>query len=206
MHDVRDAVNTLMDISDRPENHVNTVTAKRKLKYNADLINQKIFIDSEVNVDVFGNYVRAVEESLRVKWRFRPNAADLPARLGLLNPAEVIWELVPFSFVADWFLPIGDYLSALDAPMRFSHVGGTIGHRLQTKMTTLATRVNQTNLVWGGFAGHGSLIRVTRAKMNSAPAVSLNDLMFEAKLGASRVTSAVSLLTQQLSRLERGRH
>lgn len=32
--------------------------------------------------------------------------------LGLLNPAEVVWELVPYSFVVDWFLPIGSYLSA----------------------------------------------------------------------------------------------
>jgi hypothetical protein len=28
------------------------------------------------------------------------------------DPAVVAWELVPFSFVADWFLPIGDYLQA----------------------------------------------------------------------------------------------
>jgi len=35
------------------------------------------------------------------------------AQLGITNPANVIWELVPFSFVADWFLPIGDFLSSL---------------------------------------------------------------------------------------------
>lgn len=34
------------------------------------------------------------------------------AQLGLLNPELVAWELVPFSFVADWFLPIGSYLEA----------------------------------------------------------------------------------------------
>jgi len=32
--------------------------------------------------------------------------------LGLTNPATVAWELLPGSFVADWFLPIGDYLAA----------------------------------------------------------------------------------------------
>lgn len=30
--------------------------------------------------------------------------------LGLTDPATVVWELVPYSFVADWFIPIGDYL------------------------------------------------------------------------------------------------
>jgi hypothetical protein len=31
---------------------------------------------------------------------------------GLANPASVAWELVPWSFVADWFIPIGSYLDA----------------------------------------------------------------------------------------------
>lgn len=33
--------------------------------------------------------------------------------LGLLNPASVAWELLPFSFVVDWFIPIGTYLDVL---------------------------------------------------------------------------------------------
>jgi len=32
--------------------------------------------------------------------------------LGLLDPELLVWELLPFSFVADWFLPIGSYLEA----------------------------------------------------------------------------------------------
>jgi hypothetical protein len=30
--------------------------------------------------------------------------------LGFINPLSVIWELVPFSFVIDWFFPVGDFL------------------------------------------------------------------------------------------------
>lgn len=33
--------------------------------------------------------------------------------LSLLNPALVAWELVPYSFVIDWFLPIGEWLDNL---------------------------------------------------------------------------------------------
>lgn len=36
------------------------------------------------------------------------------ALLGLLNPSAVVWEAVPFSFVADWFIPVGTYLEALN--------------------------------------------------------------------------------------------
>ncbi len=34
-------------------------------------------------------------------------------QLGLLDPLSVAWEVVPYSFVVDWFLPIGTYLSVL---------------------------------------------------------------------------------------------
>lgn len=33
--------------------------------------------------------------------------------LGVINPISVAWELVPFSFAVDWFLPIGQYLQSL---------------------------------------------------------------------------------------------
>lgn len=35
--------------------------------------------------------------------------------LGLQNPATIAWELVPFSFVVDWFVPIGDWLDSFSA-------------------------------------------------------------------------------------------
>lgn len=34
-------------------------------------------------------------------------------RYGLVNPASIGWELVPFSFVVDWFYPIGQWLDTL---------------------------------------------------------------------------------------------
>lgn len=30
--------------------------------------------------------------------------------LGLTNPAEIAWEVVPYSFVVDWFIPVGTYI------------------------------------------------------------------------------------------------
>jgi len=36
-------------------------------------------------------------------------------QLGLTNPALVAWELVPFSFVFDWFVQVGDWLTAATA-------------------------------------------------------------------------------------------
>lgn len=43
---------------------------------------------------------------------------------GLVNPAALAWELVPFSFVVDWFVPVGGVLNALSATSGLTFVGG----------------------------------------------------------------------------------
>lgn len=55
---------------------------------------------------------------------------DLPAlressRLGLLNPLQVGWDLIPFSFVVDWFVPVANMLEALDATVGTRFISGT---------------------------------------------------------------------------------
>lgn len=45
-------------------------------------------------------------------------------RVGLVNPVSLAWDLLPFSFVVDWVLPLGDVAFALSAPVGTSFVGG----------------------------------------------------------------------------------
>lgn len=202
MLDVKTAVEVLMDAADRPANMVGNVHASMKIPLRQSQTNVSIF-QEDTGYNILGDQEKYGEESLRVNWRFRPNSLDLPARFGMINPLEVVWELVPFSFVADWFLPIGDYLSALDVPMRFSHVGGSVGTRISTKAYTIATRAQASTDTFSGFTGHSDYVKVTRTALTAMPSLELNKLSFQASLGANRVTSAVSLLSQQLSRLKR---
>lgn len=45
-------------------------------------------------------------------------------QLGLTNPAGVMWELLPFSFVVDWFIPIGQTLEHASLPFYMDCLGG----------------------------------------------------------------------------------
>jgi hypothetical protein len=59
--------------------------------------------------------------------RIDPNGAGLRSlnQLGLLNPLSLAWELASWSFVIDWFCPIGSVLQALAAPVGLSFVDGS---------------------------------------------------------------------------------
>lgn len=46
------------------------------------------------------------------------------SQLGLINPLAVAWEVVPFSFLLDWFMPVGNVLEALTARAGLSFVTG----------------------------------------------------------------------------------
>lgn len=127
--------------------------------------------------------------------------ADLPGRFGLLNPLEVIWELVPFSFVADWFLPIGDYLSALDASSRFTHEGGSWGQRREIVMDYKMTRHGLTPPSKDSGKAMTTSLYIARDPMASMPTPTLAGLAFQPKLGIARTISGIALLSQQLSRL-----
>ncbi|DAD52293.1 TPA_asm: maturation protein [ssRNA phage SRR6960799_12] len=47
------------------------------------------------------------------------------SEVGVTNPVEVVWEMLTLSFVADWFLSIGDWCAALDATVPFTFIGGS---------------------------------------------------------------------------------
>lgn len=60
----------------------------------------------EYTESFFGKHIAKVQADVTV---VNPNLYLLQ-KLGLLNPASIAWELVPFSFMVDWFGNIGDVI------------------------------------------------------------------------------------------------
>jgi len=52
--------------------------------------------------------------------------ADQIDGFGLFNPASIAWELVPFSFVVDWFVPVGNLLAAATSTIGLDYIAGYI--------------------------------------------------------------------------------
>lgn len=78
--------------------------------------------------------------------------------LGLSSPLSSIWELIPFSFVADWLLPIGDTFSRLEDKLglhetvRSHSLTNFVYSTRQTASLNASGHVASTNYPgWGGL-------------------------------------------------------
>lgn len=60
-----------------------------------------------------------------------PSVRTLNA-LGLANPLLTAWELTPFSFVVDWFMPISDILAYLSSNLGLKNVY-RVDHRVVSR-------------------------------------------------------------------------
>lgn len=75
-------------------------------------------------------------------------------RAGLLNPAVVAWELMPFSFVIDWAVPIGDYLDNLTATVGLSFTNTYRSHQavIEVNAKSDIDEATQKPAKFNGFA------------------------------------------------------
>lgn len=132
-----------------------------------------------------------------------PNLFDL-TRITSLNPLAIAWELVPYSFVADWFFDLGGYMSAWEASA-FAGLVFERGYRTDTfRYTTRGRylgRYQPTGYTHGPFSADVKFKRVRsslgRAKLLSPPRPEVPHL--ELKLGWQRCLSASALLHQILA-------
>lgn len=61
------------------------------------------------------------------------------SQFGMINPATLAWELVPWSFVVDWVLPVGNYFEAFTATAGLTFVDGYTSSRGQ----------GEASITWG---------------------------------------------------------
>lgn len=101
---------------------------------------RKEFIN-EVSGDTtkYGRYTRKEQVSVRLDYTLENPALAQASALGVTNPAVLAWELLPWSFVADWFIPVGNYLNSLDAALGFSFCGGFATHYMEYQFNEIRT-------------------------------------------------------------------
>jgi hypothetical protein len=128
------------------------------------------------NCQVWVTKLSKIEHECKVRLDyFKANNAAIAdlTEAGITNPLSVAWELVPFSFVVDWFTPIGDWLSSLNAAFGWDFRGGSCSKRTYVAIKPYTERlVNTSSYSMSGYvtaSGSGRQFNLTRTVYDTSP-------------------------------------
>jgi hypothetical protein len=100
------------------------VTGRGKLKGGGNVASQ--FLSNSVGyVPVTVTTRQFWEVRVRLHFEVDDTAFKTASELGFTNPMATAWELLPFSCVIDWAVPVGDWLNSLDGGVGLRFLGGS---------------------------------------------------------------------------------
>lgn len=123
------------------------------------------------------------------------------SQLGITNPALIAWELTPYSFVVDWFIPIGNWISSWDATLGLTFLDGlqTVFQRVNVECTKVGNNSNKLNVGTDCFLqGNREEVYCKRDKLLSFPSPVIPS--FKSPFSSQHVANALALLSTTFSR------
>jgi len=122
------------------------------------------------------------------------------ASLGVTNPLSVAWELVPFSFVVDWMIPIGDWLDSLDAMLGYStaYTSSSLLTKASWKVSGGYYRSGPHSYVRNDYSGGKRIVKLTRSASSGVPLPSLPQIKDPRSLG--HMANGLALLATAFGR------
>lgn len=120
--------------------------------------------------------------------------------VGVTNPLEVAWELVPYSFVVDWALPVGKWLSSLDALLGYGPAWTSTTYWNETfwEDTGRSQWNSPTNFIKNNWLGTKRVLRVNRVASSGVPLPAFPSIKDPRSLG--HMANGLSLLAQAFGR------
>lgn len=167
-----------------------------ELVYDADslsagfpVINNKLNIKLKVTV----NYV--------CEYEIDNGALTYLNGIGLINPAEVAWEVMPWSFVVDWFLPIGNYIKSLSSEIGLKFITGSRTEKYELELLPVSTALGKMyppsyyNRWSGTWSGRKLIKSQTRTVLTASPCVQFPD--FKNPYSSYHLIESLALLRQR---------
>jgi len=151
-----------------------------------------------VNVPLYRDWKVAYTCRVRMDVRVLDSTYRSLADTGITDPLLVAWELLPYSFVVDWFLGIGRYLDGLNAMWGLRWRGGSVTKRYTLTATQRWDwgKASVPLQVTGEMQSLASFTRFDRSVI-STPASKLVWYGFE-NFDLTHALDAITLLHQRL--------
>jgi hypothetical protein len=197
----------LLNDKDRADPNRYAIRARRKTK-------QSFYAEQQLSRDVYMANCKFVAKHkgfhgcmVRLDYYIDNPFLRSLAQLGITNPLQVAWELVPFSFVADWLLPVGSYLDTLDADLGLTWRGGSISQLTRSQITygvsalpdTSNSALYRINVRQKNITGHGRMVYLNRRILTSSPSGRLPSFENPFSSGG-RVLNAIALFSALTSK------
>lgn len=173
-----------------PADKVIKIKGTAKYKYTSSSF--KYEYNDTVQIPVIQNGKYGFAYHLLVK----PAQANNPLRWASLNPVSIAWELMPYSFVCDWFINVSGYLRNLETAylnsMNFVSGYTTELHvrKLNSLLYKFPLRKDGTHFITAN--GYSNYLKFDRKILASWPFPTKPSL--NVNLGADQLKSAASLL------------
>lgn len=119
------------------------------------------------------------------------------AALGITNPLLIAWELVPYSFVLDWFLPVGSFVESLDAMLGYGPTWCSISHLENTRWSSRGISYeNASERYENSWSSSKHYVYLRRSALTSVPLPTLP--RFKDPFSLGHMANGLSLLSQAL--------
>jgi hypothetical protein len=185
---------------------VNTAVAKTRL-HDSDKQTDTSAVQANAS-DKFAIREYIYDMRVLVHYTVDYQASQFLGRVGLTNPLSIAWEVMPYSFVVDWFLPVGRFLNTLDATLGCGFLDATLSETLYSHMAYqrkgLFTGYPYSYLwniplpITGKGGAYGRYFYYKRTKLVGFPSVALPQI--KNPLSAKHLANSLALLTQSFSR------
>lgn len=120
------------------------------------------------------------------------------AQVGIINPAVVLWEITPWSFVVDWLIGIGDFLGTLDATFGLVFKRGCTTDSTEYFVTVTSTLPGADNgyhrMVFAHGQGTKRRFQLNRYRLSQFPDVPIP--VVKNPMSLVHVENALALLSQ----------
>jgi ribosomal protein L28 len=94
---------------------------------------------------------QTVRVSYTARVKYDEGSYRQPVAYGITDPGHIAWEKLPYSFVVDWFVPVGDWLRALTFKYSKSITWGDIcrSEKIEDRVTVSSTKTRwKVNNQW----------------------------------------------------------